>query len=94
VENDIVSWEPNNDFAMGAPPGAAAIDEGGPMRRDTVRNRTAPDATPRAGTMDLPMTAAPTPVGWPRRWTRTHLCTSLLLQQEVLIVIVRGTIQE
>ena len=68
MEDGIVSLEPNDDFAMGAPPGApGAIDEGGPMRRDTVRNRTAPDATPRAGTMDLPMTTAPTPVGRPGR---------------------------
>lgn len=68
VEDGIVSLEPNDDFAMGAPPGApGAIDEGGPLRRDTVRNRTAPDATPRAGTMDLPMTTVPTPVGRPGR---------------------------
>ena len=64
VEDGIVSLEPNDDFAMGAPPGApGAIDEGGPLRRDTIRNRTAPDATPRAGTMDLPLATAPTPIG-------------------------------
>lgn len=75
VEDGIVSLEPNDDFAMGAPPGApGAIDEGGPLRRDTVigerRNRTAPDATPRAGPMDLPMAGAPTPVG--RAGRRAH----------------------
>lgn len=82
VEDGIVSLETNDDFAMGAPPGApGAIDDvpggggggvvggGGVMRRDTIRNWTAPDATPRAGTMDLPMmtttnaTTAPSPVG-------------------------------
>lgn len=66
VEDGIVSLEPNDDFAMGAPPGApGAIDEGGPLRRDGTltdrRNRNAPDATPRAGTMDLPMANVPTP---------------------------------
>ena len=74
VEDGIVSLEPNDDFAMGAPPGApGAIDEGGPLRRDTVRNRAAPDATPRAGTMDLPMTTVPTPVGRPRRGQDTNI---------------------
>lgn len=68
VEDGIVSLEPNDDFALGAPPGApGAIDEGGPLRRETTlterRNRAAPDATPRAGPMDLPMTTAPTPTG-------------------------------
>lgn len=69
VEDGIVSLEPNDDFAMGAPPGApGAIDDAGPIRRDaTIRGRAAPDATPRAGTMDLPMAAAATPVGRPGR---------------------------
>jgi hypothetical protein len=71
VEDGIVSLETNDDFAMGAPPGApGAIDEGPPLRRDTIRGRGGqPDATPRAGTMDLPMTmtAAPTPIGRPNR---------------------------
>lgn len=78
VEDGIVSLEPNDDFAMGAPPGApGAIDEGGPLRRDTVigerRNRAAPDATPRAGTMDLPMIVVPTPVGRAGRRTQDAL---------------------
>jgi hypothetical protein len=68
VEDGIISLEPNDDFAMGAPPGApGAIDEGGPLMRDTIRKRTSPDATPRAGTMDLPMTTVPTPIGRPGR---------------------------
>jgi hypothetical protein len=68
VEDGIVSLEPNDDFAMTALLDAPrAIDEGGPLRRDTVRNRTAPDATPRACTMDLPMMSVPTPVGRPGR---------------------------
>ncbi|KZP15046.1 hypothetical protein FIBSPDRAFT_959179 [Athelia psychrophila] len=56
----IVSLEPNDDFAMGAPPGApGAIEEGGMMRRDgTIRGRAGTvmgaDATPRAGVTDLP----------------------------------------
>lgn len=42
VEDDIVSLELGDDMGVGAPPGA--IDEGG--MRDTVRNRSTPDATP------------------------------------------------
>jgi hypothetical protein len=34
VEDGIVSLMPNDDIAMGAPPGA--IDAGGPLMRDTV----------------------------------------------------------
>lgn len=64
VEDGIVSLEPNDDFAMGAPPGApGAIDEGttprglnlnmeGVRRRNTV---DAPDVTPRAGVVGLPL---------------------------------------
>ena len=79
VEDGIVSLEPNDDFAMGAPPGApGAIGEGVTPRGlnlDGVgrrRNRTisgvntaaissteatgdAPDATPRAAVIGLPM---------------------------------------
>lgn len=77
VEDGIVSLEPNDDFAMGAPPGApGAIDDGaGGLRRDGTlterRNRAVPpDVTPRAGPMDLPMTNAPTPAGRTRRGTQ------------------------
>ena len=76
VENGIVSLEPNDDFAMGAPPGApGAINDGaGGLRRDGTlterRNRVVPpDVTPRAGPMDLPMTTVPTPAGRTRRET-------------------------
>ncbi|KAF7976784.1 hypothetical protein HWV62_5624 [Athelia sp. TMB] len=66
VEDGIVSLEPNDDFAMGAPPGApGAIEEGAMMRRDgTIRARGAgmggagADATPRAGPTDLPLAGA------------------------------------
>ena len=65
VEDGIVSLKPNDNFTMGAPPGApGAIDDAGGLRRDGTltdrRNRVAPDVTPRAGPMDLPMTNAPT----------------------------------
>ncbi|KAH7926352.1 hypothetical protein BV22DRAFT_1087158 [Leucogyrophana mollusca] len=63
VEDGIVSLEPNDDFAMGAPPGApGAMDETVPARNirgiDTAildrRGRAAPDATPRANIVPLP----------------------------------------
>ncbi|KAG1741586.1 hypothetical protein EDD22DRAFT_307406 [Suillus occidentalis] len=66
VEDGIVSLEPNDDFAMGAPPGApGAMDETIPARGlrgvdvplADRRVRTAPDATPRATAVPLP--AAP-----------------------------------
>lgn len=52
VEDGIVSLEPNNDFAMGAPPGAPGAIDGPPMR-----DLHAPtgERTPRAGTANLPM---------------------------------------
>ena len=80
VEDGIVSLEPNDDFAMGAPPGApGAIGEGltprglnlegvGRRRNRTISGVTttatgtttattgdAPDATPRAAVIGLPM---------------------------------------
>ncbi|KAF8149125.1 hypothetical protein B0H34DRAFT_791603 [Crassisporium funariophilum] len=68
VEDGIVSLEPNDDFAMGAPPGApGAIGEGTTPRvlnltnMETGRRRNtvdAPDATPRAAVVGLPMMAA------------------------------------
>ena len=73
VEDGLVSLETNDDFAMGAPPGApGAIDNTGPInaraltmdvvmdvppptRRRTVGAGDAPpDATPRAGVVNLP----------------------------------------
>ncbi|KAH7884857.1 hypothetical protein F5I97DRAFT_1812282 [Phlebopus sp. FC_14] len=68
VEDGIVSLEPNDDFAMGAPPGApGAMDETVPQRNlpgvdPSVldrRARTGPDATPRATVVALP---APGPI--------------------------------
>ena len=57
VEDGIVSLEPNDDFAMGAPPGAPGaigLDEGA-EDRDLGRGvRAAPDVTPRANTINLP----------------------------------------
>ena len=77
VEDGIVSLEANDDFAMGAPPGApGAINaaeggtprgmnfvvgaEGGGRRRNANPNTNAnvgeaPDVTPRAGVVGLPM---------------------------------------
>lgn len=70
VEDGIVSLEPNDDFAMGAPPGApGAIGEGATPRAltlntmDTGRRRNtidAPDVTPRAAVVGLPMMAGST----------------------------------
>lgn len=62
VEDGIVSLEPNDDFAMGAPPGApGAMDDTVPrniLGMDAPvldrRTRTAPDATPRATVVALP----------------------------------------
>ncbi|KAF9460214.1 hypothetical protein BDZ94DRAFT_1266533 [Collybia nuda] len=73
VEDGIVSLEPNDDFAMGAPPGApGAIDEGTtprglnlePGRRRNTAAGEAPDVTPRAGVISLPMAGGAT-VGGP-----------------------------
>ncbi|KAI0926308.1 hypothetical protein AcV5_008803 [Taiwanofungus camphoratus] len=51
VEDGIVSLETNDDFAMGAPPGAPGAIDGPPARgvQDTHGERT-----PRAGTTNLP----------------------------------------
>ncbi len=57
VEDGIVSLETNDDFAMGAPPGAPGALDGPPAR--TADGLTgAGERTPRAGTANLPMTAA------------------------------------
>ncbi|EPQ50242.1 hypothetical protein GLOTRDRAFT_141598 [Gloeophyllum trabeum ATCC 11539] len=71
VEDGIVSLEPNDDFAMGAPPGAPGAIEDAPTVRpaDLGGDRTlpAPDVTPRAGTTTLPGAMppfnTPTPAG-------------------------------
>lgn len=57
VADGIVSLETNDDFAMGAPPGAPGAINGLP-RAD---HAAAGERTPRAGTITLPMTT-PTPV--------------------------------
>ena len=72
VADGIVSLETNDDFAMGAPPGApGAIN--GPPRTDT--HGTAGERTPRAGTMPLPVIAAtpvpPLPVNMRNRTNET-----------------------
>lgn len=60
VEDGIVSLETNDDFAMGAPPGApGAIN--GPPRTDTHAPLGAGERTPRAGTLPLPTTQTPVP---------------------------------
>ncbi|KZP15042.1 hypothetical protein FIBSPDRAFT_95959 [Athelia psychrophila] len=58
VEDGIISPEPNDDFAMGAPPMApSTIEEGGMMRDGTIRGHAGTvvgaDATPGAGVTDL-----------------------------------------
>lgn len=64
VEDGIVSLEPNDDFAMGAPPGApGAMDETRTLRGVDPpalerHGRTAPDVTPRATVMALPQAPA------------------------------------
>ncbi|KAJ3501255.1 hypothetical protein NLJ89_g9422 [Agrocybe chaxingu] len=80
VEDGIVSLEQNDDFAMGAPPGApGAIGEGTTPRGLNLepmvgrrRNTDAPDVTPRAAIVGLPMTAAATTNGTIRGGTPTH----------------------
>lgn len=57
VADGIVSLETNDDFAMGAPPGAPGAINGPPRADHTA----AGERTPRAGTITLPMTT-PTPV--------------------------------
>jgi hypothetical protein len=63
VEDGLVSLEPNDDFAMGAPPGAPGAIEETPTTRglplETGRRvrgvqGDAPDITPRAGVVGLP----------------------------------------
>lgn len=57
VEDGLVSLETNDDFAMGAPPGAPGAI-GTPARADTHTT----ERTPRAGTITLPpQTATPAP---------------------------------
>ncbi|KAI0350438.1 hypothetical protein OH77DRAFT_1431059 [Trametes cingulata] len=58
VEDGIVSLEANDDFAMGAPPGAPGAIDGPPARTVTDGHAGAGERTPRAGTTNLPMTAA------------------------------------
>lgn len=64
VEDGLVSLEPNDDFAMGAPPGAPGAIEETPTTRglplETGRRvrgvvGDAPDITPRAGVVGLPI---------------------------------------
>ncbi|TFK61709.1 hypothetical protein BDN72DRAFT_965010, partial [Pluteus cervinus] len=70
VEDGIVSLEQNDDFAMGAPPGApGAMDEGTTPRGLNLARRNAgqeaPDVTPRAGVISLPPSTAPSPAPLP-----------------------------
>jgi hypothetical protein len=65
VEDGIVSLEANDDFAMGAPPGAPGaigLDDGADDREVGRRGRAAPDVTPRAAPVNLPLIAT-APVG-------------------------------
>lgn len=82
VEDGIVSLEPNDDFAMGAPPGApGAIGEAntprgltlttldGGRRRNTI---DAPDVTPRAAVVGLPLMAGVSATGTIRGQPSQH----------------------
>ncbi|KAI8995708.1 hypothetical protein BD414DRAFT_480355 [Trametes punicea] len=57
VEDGIVSLEANDDFAMGAPPGAPGAIDGPPARTVADAHAGAGERTPRAGATNLPMTA-------------------------------------
>ncbi|OSC97825.1 hypothetical protein PYCCODRAFT_1454691 [Trametes coccinea BRFM310] len=63
VEDGIVSLEANDDFAMGAPPGAPGAIDGPPARAVADTHAGAGERTPRAGTTNLPMTAARPNIG-------------------------------
>ncbi|KAI0077782.1 hypothetical protein K474DRAFT_1620463 [Panus rudis PR-1116 ss-1] len=65
VEDGIVSLDTNDDFAMGAPPGAPGAIDGPPV--DT--HGPAGERTPRAGTVNLP--GGPIPVRVPPVPTNT-----------------------
>ncbi|THH11760.1 hypothetical protein EW146_g7931, partial [Bondarzewia mesenterica] len=57
VEDGIVSLEPNDDFAMGAPPGApGAIETARTVRPNEGARRGRNDLTPRAVNTNLPFT--------------------------------------
>ncbi|EJF55994.1 hypothetical protein BD309DRAFT_973691 [Dichomitus squalens] len=58
VEDGIVSLETNDDFAMGAPPGAPGALDGPPARNVADGHTGAGERTPRAGPTNLPMTTA------------------------------------
>ncbi|KAH9937923.1 uncharacterized protein BXZ73DRAFT_76542 [Epithele typhae] len=64
VEDGLVSLETNDDFAMGAPPGAPGALDGPPAPRTVADGHPgAGERTPRAGTTNLPMTAPRAPAG-------------------------------
>ncbi|KAH9846298.1 hypothetical protein C2E23DRAFT_744391 [Lenzites betulinus] len=68
VEDGIVSLEANDDFAMGAPPGAPGAIDGPPANRavaDPAHPGAAGERTPRAGTAHLPMAAGRQAMGGP-----------------------------
>ena len=59
VEDGLVSLETNDDFAMGAPPGAPGAINGPPARAEIHTHTGAGERTPRAGTITLPPANAP-----------------------------------
>ncbi|KDQ15921.1 hypothetical protein BOTBODRAFT_173584 [Botryobasidium botryosum FD-172 SS1] len=68
IEQGIITMAPNDDLAMGAPPGApGAMDGFGGMPPGGLTPRATNDATPRARIASLDATNAPTPTA------RTHL---------------------
>ena len=76
VEDGIVSLETNDDFAMGAPPGAPGALDGPPPTRPVADGHgTAGERTPRAGTTNLPM-----PMTAPRPGNATFLTPATLAE--------------
>ena len=66
VEDGIVSLETNDDFAMGAPPGApGALEAPPPTRAVADGHSDTGERPPRVGPTNLPMTAARAPSSRP-----------------------------
>ncbi|KAH8094463.1 hypothetical protein BXZ70DRAFT_358643 [Cristinia sonorae] len=66
IEDGIVPLEANDDFAMGAPPGAPGAIDGPPAVIVADAHATAGERTPRAGPINLPGTI-PMPQAGPAR---------------------------
>ncbi|TFK24843.1 hypothetical protein FA15DRAFT_704272 [Coprinopsis marcescibilis] len=93
VEDGLVSLGNNDDFAMGAPPGApGAINDGPPAHPlilETGRRRNtidAPDVTPRAGFIGLPGVTEPSTIqGVHSQATGAQIATPIAHQRTATI---------